>query len=355
MQEILKREDNPYTTLTASVESDGRTVYLYLNPIEGIEAASKAVWVMNLIPAPEDDSESMSRGQAPMQRKAACRHPAGLILPSADEMDLVWFSEGTAVSLFIDGEIAAVIPPFAGQDGFYGFSREAIAPDNGTFPMPSGMQERGEENLEYWNRRTQKTFWKDFRDQLLAEYETAFGTHTGYYILDGGKFPAMAMAEFTIPESYLENEADAKKPGKLFATVGMSAQNMPAVELHVKNPEPLFRIELVTIRDEPHPWFIDIMARTALFPWRSTTWIGPGHSIQFQRKEPFSDFLIAEPHLISDKPLISAFDKIPRTILEGRYARTLLFAVPVDSDDIRVANVRGRQRLLQKIKLLDRF
>lgn len=353
MQEILKREDNPYTTLTASVESDGRTVYLYLNPIEGVQTESKAVWIMNLSPAPDDDSQAMAAGRAPMQKKSACRHPAGLMLPSAEEMDLVWFSEGTGVSLFIDGEIAAVIPPFGGQDGFYGFSREATAPDNGTFPMPGGMRERAEENLEYWNRRTQKTFWKDFRDQLLGQYETAFGPHSGYYVLDGGKFPAMALAEFTLPELYFQNPGD--KPVKIFATIGMSAQNMPGVELHVKNPEPLFRIELVTIRDEAHPWFIDAMARTALLPWRSTNWIGPGHTIQFQRSEPYSDFLIAEPHIISDKPLGAAFEKLPDAMLDGRYARTLLFAVPVSSDDLRVANVRGRQRLLEKIKLLDRF
>lgn len=353
MQEILKREDNPYTTLTASVESDGRTVYLYLNPIEGIQTEAKAVWIMNLGPAPDDDSAAMAKGMAPMQKKSACRHPAGLMLPSGDEMDLVWFSEGTGVSLFIDGELAAVIPPFAGEDGFFGFSREATAPDNGTFPMPGGMRERGEENLDYWNRRTQKNFWKDFRDQLLAEYETAFGSHSGYYVLDGGKFPAMALAEFNLPDSYFGQKEH--KPIKIFATIGMSAQNMPAVERHVQNPEPLFRIELLTIRDAAHPWFIDIMARTALFPWRSTNWIGPGHSIQFQRQEPYSDFLIAEPHLVSDAPLHEAFENLPRTILDGRYARTMLFAVPADADDIRVANVRGRQRLLAKTKLLDRF
>ncbi len=342
--EILKSEENPYRTQSASLETDGRTIYLYLNPVEGVDVVPKAVWVMNLVAAPEADQDAMLRGQAPVRSKAACAHPEGLRAPQETQIDFVWFQEGTGVSLYIDGEVWAVIPPFAGQDGFFGFCKEALQPEHGTFPLPQGMKERAQENLEFWNRRTRKGFWSDFRDQLLSKYEAAFGSHNNYYVLDNGKFPAMGMAQFAIEDGL-----------QLFATIGMSAQNMPGVEAHVKNPEPLFRIELMTVRDAAHPWFIDSMSRIALLAWRTGGWIGPGHSIRFGRSEPFSDFLVIEDHLIQDPSLAQRFERLPKTILDERYPRTFLFLWPCAEDDLRISQARGRDFLAKKHPVLDRF
>lgn len=343
--EILKEEENPYKTFRASVESDGRAVYMYLQPFEGVPAEPRAVWVMNLIEAPEDDSENAQKGRPPALRREACKHPQGLTGPSADAMDFVWFQEGPGVSLFVDGKLAACIPPFWDPEGKSGgFAAEALLPDNGTFPMPAGMRDRADENLKYWNRRTEKTFWPAFRDRLLADYEQAFGKHSAYYIMDGGKFPAMALAEFPLTDGL-----------NLYATIGMSAQNMPGVEMAVENPEPLFRIELLTVREKLHPWLLDALSRTSLLPWRSVNWVGPGHTIEFIRPEPYSSFLVAEEHLVQDPALRSVLDRLPETTLDARYKRTFLFLVPADRDDFRVAHARGRQHLLSKIKVLDRF
>ena len=345
MSEVLKSEENPYRTQSASLESDGRTVYLYLNPVEGVDLVPRAVWVMNLVPAPAEDADGMIRGQAPVRSRAACAHPNGMKAPHENEIDFVWFQEGTGVTLYVEGEIWAVIPPFSGSDGFYGFCREATLPEHGTFPLPDGMKARAKENLDFWNRRTQKGFWAQFQGNLLRTYEAAFGPHNNYYALDNGKFPAMGLAEFSIPGTTL----------RLFATIGMSAQNMPGVELHVKNPEPLFRVELLTVREAPHPWFIDSMSRVALLPWRTGGWVGPGHSIQFGRSEPMSDYLVLEHHLVQDQILADMFAKLPSAILDERYARTFLFLWPAVPDDFRVNQARGREFLAKKNSVVERF
>lgn len=300
---------------------------------------------MNLLEAPVEDTEAMAAGRPPMLRREACMHPAGRPLPREDEMDFVWFQEGPGVSLYVDGEIWASLPPFWDPEGRSGgFAAQASMPDNGTYPLPAGMRERSLENLDYWNRRTSRDFWPRFRDDLLADYETAFGPHTGYYVMDGGKFPAMALAEFRLTDTM-----------SIYATLGMSAQNMPGVEMAVENPEPLFRIELITIRERLHPWLLDALSKTALLPWRSISWIGPGHAVEFQRPEPFSSFLVVEEHLVRDPEIRAALDKLPRRSLDERYARTYLFLVPAEQDDFRIAHARGRDRLMAKASLMDRF
>lgn len=341
----LKEEENPYKTFRASVESDGRSVYLYLNPFEGVPAGARAVWVMNLLPAPEEDTEAMSKGRPPMLRRDACLHPDGRPVPSAEEMDFVWFQEGPGVSLYVDGEIWACLPPFWDPEGRSGgFSTQASKPDNGTYPMPAGMQERARENLEYWNKRTDRAFWPRFRDALLADYESAFGKHANYYIMDGGKFPAMALAEFRLTDTL-----------NLYATVGMSAQNMPGVEMAAQNPEPLFRVELITIRETLQPWLLDALSKTALLPWRGVTRVGPGHAIEFKRPEAYSSFLVVEEHLVRDPQLRAVLDKLPVRKMEDRYPRTYLFLLPANQDDFRIAHARGRDRLMAKVNILDRF
>lgn len=341
----LKEEENPYKTFRASVESDGQSVYLYLSPFEGVPASARAVWVMNLKEAPLEDTESMAAGRPPMLRREACMHPEGRPLPAANEMDFVWFQEGPGVSLYIDGELWAALPPFWDPEGRSGgFAAQASLPDNGTYPMPAGMKERSEENLDYWNRRTNKTFWARFRDELLSDYETAFGKHKNYYIMDGGKFPAMALAEFRLTDTL-----------NIYATVGMSAQNMPGVEMAVENPEPLFRIELITVRDRLEPWLLDALSRTALLPWRAVNWIGPGHAIEFKRPEPFSSFLVVEEHLIIDRELREALDKLPERVMDSRYRRTFFFLLPAGQDDFRISHARGRDRLMAKTRVLERF
>ena len=89
---ILLEETNPYGSRVASLEEDGRTLYLYMSPPESLPGATRACWVRNLIPAPAtSDVTAMQAGQAPMVQRAASRIPDGQPLPALEELDLVWF------------------------------------------------------------------------------------------------------------------------------------------------------------------------------------------------------------------------------------------------------------------------
>ena len=49
----ILEEENPYGTLMVTLENDGRTLYLYMNSVNDPSFQPGAVWVRNLLPAPE--------------------------------------------------------------------------------------------------------------------------------------------------------------------------------------------------------------------------------------------------------------------------------------------------------------
>ncbi len=337
---IIVEELNPHETFTASLEEDGRTIYLYLSPVKNSNIQPRAVWVRNILPAPiEPDRQAMQNGQAPLLIRSACDHPEGGETIDPSQADLVWFQEGSGLSLMVDGKPEAVIPPWSGKDNIYGYARHALALDAGTLPLADdnrGLLNRIDENLKFWNLRTQKGFWDNFRDRMIAHYEKSFGAHSRYFALKDRQFPIIGILEFM-----LESE------GVLYATVGMSAQHMPGVELSRTDPEKYFRAELLCVRSRKEDWFPGLMGRMAVYPWLSGTWLGPGHSFESGLNEIDSDFIFSDVRA-------SPMDKVSPLIQDEQYHVNFLAAYGVSQDQMLAVRARGSGFILKRL-LGDRF
>lgn len=332
---VIFEEDNPYGTLAAVLEEDGRTVYLYLMPVSDPNIKPRAVWVRNLLPAPETtDLQAMKAGRAPLLKKSACSHPQGSSVPEKSQIDFVWFEEGTGVALMVNGEVEAVIPPWSGVDNLFGYSANALETDAGTLPLTkenAGLYSRVKANLDYWTGRTSPGFWDNFRDSLLAHYEKAFGPHAQYFALTERQFPTIGIARF-----------DLEKNLSIFATIGMSAQNMPGVEKSVSDPESVMRVEMLSLRSAPEDFFPGLMGRIAVYPWLSGKWIGDEHTFEPGMKKPLTDFFFT-------RELEAPLDKIGEYSFNNR--KTLfLQALAVGQEEILIARARGVKFVLDKLR-----
>ena len=334
-RKVLMEMENPYGTLIATLEQDERTTYLYLLPQRDGAYKPKAVWIRNHGEAPaETDRDAMSQGLPPMLRKDACRHPQGLPHFKMEDLDLVWFQEGDGVALYHKGEIEAIIPPWSGEEGLYGYAREASAQDVGTLPYPtdfSGLFARIEESRKHWMVRMDKDFWTGFRDRLLTHYEEVYGKHTRYFASQGRSYPPLAIVEFQ-PE---ENRT-------VYATLGMSYQNMPGVEMAVKNPQNHVRTEVITSYDGPREWLPEVFAALGHYPWDNLKFFVHGHSFVSGRPDPFSSFLLTSEY--TDRMIKRPGDMV----VDDHYPVTFLYALPLGEDEIREAGKGKVAEILEK-------
>ena len=335
---ILLEEENPYGSYVAQLENDGRTIYLYLSPTGSPEEQPRAVWIRNLVAAPaETDREAMQVGMAPLYKKSACKHPDGLPPLTDDALDLVWFQEGNGVTLYHDGQIEAIIPPWSGKDGFFGYAREALSADIGTLPLPpqeSEFYKRLEENLSFWNLRTQKGHWDNYRDRMLAHYEAALGPHLQYYAVTDRTYPPLAVVEFETSR------------GRVYTTLGMSNQNMPGVELAMENPRSHVRVEIITERRQAESFVPGLMGRMAVYPWLSGSWLGHGHLFESGLNEPFSDFVLTDNFAGSSLDLMDSFQV-------DSYNLRFILALPISQDWVQAARLRGGEHILRKIREME--
>lgn len=121
--QILIEDISPYGNLVAYVESDKRTCYFYLMPIdngEKINFKPSALWLRNLVPAPEEFKLEV----APLMPKKNTKHPNGIEEYEPKELDIVWFSDGCGATLYYQGTIEAIIPPWSSFDNIAGYSRD---------------------------------------------------------------------------------------------------------------------------------------------------------------------------------------------------------------------------------------
>ncbi len=334
--QVIFEQENPYGTLAASLESDGRTIFLYLHPIHESSFQPRAVWVRNLTEAPEDtDREAMQSGMAPRFKKEACAHPAGKETIQAENVELLWFQEGNSVALYVAGRLEAIIPPWSGKEGYFGYAVEALAEDVGTLPFPtpgSGLFERVEENRLFWEKRKEPSYWDNFRDSLLAHYESVFGPHTQYYAVTGRSYPPLAVVEFKrAPDDVI------------YATLGMSYQNMPQVELYFNEPQKHMRAEIITRREEAPEWMPGLLGRIGYFPWSENTFFTHGHSYESGLTEELSDFIFSS---IYDESLIPV--PAPYTWEEGLPVN-FLYALPVEQEILLESRSVGSGRALERI------
>ncbi|MEO6629178.1 MAG: suppressor of fused domain protein, partial [Aquihabitans sp.] len=160
MPDLLLRDTSPYGTRRASVLRGDGDVYLYLEDLTGAAPqTASAVWVANHAPAPADSdvepAASAVRGGPARMMASGTAHPDGC--PPFDELDVVWFEEGDAVAL-VDGHgVVAMIPGWAGSNGFYGYSRYARGESPLAFALSADamamLERKVSESRDFWSWR----------------------------------------------------------------------------------------------------------------------------------------------------------------------------------------------------------
>ncbi len=340
---LLLAETNPYGTLEALVEDDGRTVYLYLQPAGDQPGNPCAVWVANRLPAPVgEDRGAMQAGMAPLMPRGGTRHPEGHPPLEPGRLAFVWLEEGDGVALLEGDRPLAVLPPWSGMEGFWGYAAEAARETPLAWPLEPalpGLAPRLEAARGYWEWRGTPGSWPEIRDGRMAHMESRLGPHRRYWAADGGTFPPRAIALFT-PEEV---------PGvSVLATVGMSAQAMPRVELAMEDPAPHRRVELVLgTRGEPES-AAGLLSGLMIQPWRARSWFGGGHTYSW---EPLSEEPGRSAVLLTAEP---PPNPCPPPSLDGLRDRsgdpvTFLWVLPITAAERTLAAGSGSASLARKL------
>lgn len=273
---ILIESQSPNGNLTACVEQDERCVYLYLAAHDdGVAFRMKACWVRNLVAAPAElQSESMKQGLAPLLPAAACAHPNGAPKLSSAALELVWFEEGDAVALVEHGQALAVIPAWGGERGFSGYARDCTEETTLAWPLlrDNALHARIRRAMEHAKSWESGDPWSAVQTGAIDALEAAFGPHTNYYAIDGGRWPPRALLRFR------------HRDAVVLATCGVQLRPQPRVELATETPEELRRIELAVAIDAPlfEAGGDDLMSwlsGQANYPWSRLTWFGHGHTM----------------------------------------------------------------------------
>lgn len=356
MSEILIAETNPYGSFEAIVEDDGRTVYLYLQSAAQ-QGQMKPVWVANRLPAPEaDDMAGMQQGLAPLMPRRGTRHPEGQPPLDPDRLSFVWFEEGDAVALLEDGRPLALVPGWGGMNGFFGYSIHAVGEERLAWdlqPALEGLWPRVEDSRRYWEWRAAPESWPQIRDAGVAHLERILGPHRRYWAADGGGFPPRAVVMF---------ERESLPGVSLLATVGMSAQRMPQVELYFEDPAPYRRIELaLATSGDPNP-AAALLSGVMSFPWKYGTWLGEGHTSSYGPPSPNpgeSAMLLLRTPPRSTFHRETGVHRLPAPNLGGLRDRSgdpvqYLWAVPITGDERDLAQEQGSETLVDALEQRER-
>ncbi|MCB1189190.1 MAG: suppressor of fused domain protein [Leptospiraceae bacterium] len=352
---VIYQETNPYGSLTAFLEDDGRTVYMYLQSEHNPEWTMKSVWIKNRIQAPTKMSmDDAKDGLAPIlsseyveQSDEAQITPEGIYF--------IWTEEGDGVALFVKEELYAFIPPWSGIGGFHGYSKFVQKEALTAFPLGDSnhgvISDRVNEARKFWEFRANKDSWKMIQGNLLHFLESKFGSHTKYWSADGGKFPYIGIAKF-LPVSYPDVI--------IYSTIGISGQNMPQVELYHRDRYLDYaRVELViAIRTKENQgntekWIPHLIGEIVHFPWKMLQWYGNGHTVSMSRKDPEGLLEFTTLLLLDNPPSITQENQqmeIPvLTELRSKEGRPIhfLFALPITEEEKLFIQENGLQKFTE--------
>ncbi len=206
---LLLDEINPNGNIQAVVESDDDTCYFYLYGAPDTKIGMRPVWVCNHSQAPDVlETERMQSGSAPRNPARHCRHAAGRAAPAAADLRVVWLPEGNGAALYERDEILAIIPPWSGIKGFYGYARDAIGdgPVAWELDRDNILIGRLEQAQSYWRKWDGNELWPSIQSSQMSQIEKFFdvyfprnsteaesaaevagGRHAKYYAIDGDK------------------------------------------------------------------------------------------------------------------------------------------------------------------------
>jgi len=131
--------------------------------------------------------------------------------------------------------------------------------------------------------------------------------------------------------------------GFTYATLGMSFQNMPGVELHTKDAAPLVRTEIITRRSVMEEDIPGLLGRMAVFPWLYNRHLSHLHTYESGMTRPYMDFL-----LVNDFP--ETFLSKPDEFIFEDHKINFLMAVPLHQEDKLVMKARGNDFVWKKFK-----
>ena len=275
---VLLELRSPNCPITAIVEQDNQVAYFYLWGDEDSDFGVKACWIRNLDKAPIDaDLKQMEEGVPPMLSETYCKFPEGQIPLQIDDLEIVWFDEGDAAALLEKGEVIAIIPSWAGINGFSGYARDCAGEGEYCWELQSSniLLGRIAKAKEYWQLWDQEINpFQIIQPQLLQQYENNLGNSDQYFAIDGNEWP---------PRGLFLKKGEVKD---VFVTVGLSLLPMPGVEMYSEHPNEINRIELGLLLNSGLPqaelnligsW----ISGQASIPWKRISWFGNGHTITF--------------------------------------------------------------------------
>ena len=276
--EVLLELQSPACPITAIVEQDNRTVYFYLWGAEESNFGVKSSWVRNLKKATQQlETALMEKGVPPMQTEEFCKHPNGLEKLNKDNLSIIWLEEGDSAALLLNGEVISIIPSWAGQNGFNGYSKEAKGQGDFAWELSddNALYDRVHASKEFWDAwDLEQSPFNILQPKILDTYNEAFGEQDNYFAIDGNQWP---------PKGLYLKKGESKT---IFATVGLSLIPMPVVEMYTENRFDANRIEfgfLVNspITDEAVQQIGGWMSAQTTIPWHNITFLGEGHTIEF--------------------------------------------------------------------------
>ena len=123
---VIYQEANPYGSLTAYLEDDSRTVYLYLQSEQNPEWKIRALWIRNRVAAPDKrDQADFTNGLAPILLANEVSSDADISEIKPEDVHFIWTEEGDGVAVFIKEELHAFLPSWSGIKGLAGYSKFA--------------------------------------------------------------------------------------------------------------------------------------------------------------------------------------------------------------------------------------
>jgi hypothetical protein len=279
----LLEEICPLGSLRATIEDDGRTVYLYVASREGHPFGMRAAWIRNRVAAPDRfDPDELKAGRAPLLPRDACAHPDGAPALSGS-LRLLWFEECDGVALYENDVLLAVLPSWADAMGC-GYARDCMQDRLMAFPLDAARAElepRLARAREFWRSWDEGDPWASRRDALVSSVERVLGRSSNYYAIDGGYWPPRALVRAPTDD------------GTVLVTCGMSILPMPTIEREIRDASPVRRIEIgLAVRnrefDEPGiQRLLRFVSGTSALPWKQLTWLGDHHTVSCDAIEGF--------------------------------------------------------------------
>ena len=266
------QQTSPYGTRRATVLRGDGDVYLYLEDVVGPEPRTvSAVWVANHEGAPTDASVISAAGTPARMAASGTSHPGGCP-PLAHASALVWFEEGDGVAV-VDGQgVVAVVPGWAGRDGFYGYSRYAVGRSALAWELGGealrALEQKVTESRDFWAWRLGRA-WPEIRSSGVTHLEERIGAQEAVWPVGDDVFPEIIATRHHLTDHDVW----------ITATTGLSAQRMAGMEEFLDDPDEAARIELVIARSSPDQAGAELVAALATVPFGRCTWLGEGHTI----------------------------------------------------------------------------